>query len=417
MQLSDIAVRKLPEWYIFERDTEKIIKSLTKLKELSFYLKNPDEYIRRLTILRMSELKFKDSIDVLKEIMDDPLESSSNKDLAAWTVKSDSLKWDVDLFIGNRFLNKFVGNEKLDKLFNIKIIGFSPSLNFDLKSTLIDEDIQSNSNNRHIEDINLPMSFPYGEWRRACMKNIANTIKNLALKLPSITLSLIRRIISGILKILFFKIPHTLVSPINKISKLKRKSNSSYGAYHYQKQVSAHSKKVTSIKDAFMWLLYIVFYPIRLVRRHKIFTALILVIFYSFFAYSPYGKALTYKYSSLDLMKIQNISLISAKSAVASIWSKLLDIMSADKTLDSAYNQYENTNTYYSVASKKGIYLRKDPSLSSKKSSTKFLKYKSAVIYLSRSYTDPSGDLWIYVQTNKSLKGWVNSKNLKPSGK
>jgi len=74
----------MPEWYRTEKDTAKIIEKLGSVKELDFYLRNPDEYIRRLAILRLYRISDKESIFVLKELLDDPVESDDNKYLAAW---------------------------------------------------------------------------------------------------------------------------------------------------------------------------------------------------------------------------------------------------------------------------------------------------------------------------------------------
>jgi len=56
----------LPEWYRSERDTEKTIQKLNQIKELDYYLSNPDEYIRRLAILRLRSLPAKETTFVSK---------------------------------------------------------------------------------------------------------------------------------------------------------------------------------------------------------------------------------------------------------------------------------------------------------------------------------------------------------------
>lgn len=97
---------KLPQWYKVERETEKIISKLSTIPEIAFYLKNPNEYIRRLAILRLSQLRLKDSINVLNEILEDPLENQNNKELSAWVIKLVSSKWNIDLLLNSKQINK-----------------------------------------------------------------------------------------------------------------------------------------------------------------------------------------------------------------------------------------------------------------------------------------------------------------------
>jgi hypothetical protein len=112
MYSNNIALPVYPEWYKIEKETEKTISKLSSLRELSFYLRNPDEYIRRLAIIRIADIKLKDAIEILKETLDDRVESQINKELAAWAIKVISHKWDIDLFISHKLLNKYSGSER-----------------------------------------------------------------------------------------------------------------------------------------------------------------------------------------------------------------------------------------------------------------------------------------------------------------
>ena len=165
MLSSEFGTTDMPEWYRTERDTAKIIEKLGRVKELDFYLRNPDEYIRRLAILRLYKIPDKESIFVLKEILDDPIESEQNKYLAAWILKSFSKKWVSDIFSNNRFLNKFNGNESFDDLFNIKLDQASSFVEFDFKASPSFSLLKLDSDESALQrDIFFETEFDFKKW-------------------------------------------------------------------------------------------------------------------------------------------------------------------------------------------------------------------------------------------------------------
>lgn len=103
----------LPEWYRMELQTQKTMLKLSRVHELEFYLNHPDEYIRHQAILRLSQLRNKEALAPLNKIMDDPLEISINRDIAAWVLKSTGLLGNDNYYIGNHYLDRYTGNEKL----------------------------------------------------------------------------------------------------------------------------------------------------------------------------------------------------------------------------------------------------------------------------------------------------------------
>lgn len=98
-------------WYQTERQAQKTMQQLSGLHELEFYLSHPDEYIRHQAILRLGQLRLKDALAPLSKIIDDPLETPMNRELAAWVLKSSGMNHEY--YIGNQFLDKFTGDEKL----------------------------------------------------------------------------------------------------------------------------------------------------------------------------------------------------------------------------------------------------------------------------------------------------------------
>ena len=132
---------KYPEWFKLERGTEKTVNRLSRIEELRFYLRSPDQYFRRLAILRINQLRLKDGISYLEEMLDNDLESELNKKLAAWTIKSICLKWNVDLFISNRLFYQFSGKEQYDEMYSINIEDSCPPLHLKIPSSPVSEKI------------------------------------------------------------------------------------------------------------------------------------------------------------------------------------------------------------------------------------------------------------------------------------
>jgi hypothetical protein len=96
-----------------ELQTQKTMRKLSGVNELEFYLKHPDEYIRHQAILRLGQLRNREALAPLNKIMEDPLEIPINRDIAAWVLKSTGLIGNDNYYIGNHYLDRFTGTEKL----------------------------------------------------------------------------------------------------------------------------------------------------------------------------------------------------------------------------------------------------------------------------------------------------------------
>ncbi|NJD03731.1 MAG: HEAT repeat domain-containing protein, partial [Ruminiclostridium sp.] len=173
----------LPEWYRLERETEKTVGRLTNLKELDYYLRNPDEYIRRLALIRLSELKPRDCENILREILDDHSENNDNKELAAWVLKATALKWNMEVFINDRYLTKFTGTENLSDINKITCGELQPSLRFNFSSNKVCSQIPASEDTVNYErDIVLDSGFSFGQWLSSIKNSMLISLKSLLLK-------------------------------------------------------------------------------------------------------------------------------------------------------------------------------------------------------------------------------------------
>ncbi|MEN6315235.1 MAG: SH3 domain-containing protein [Clostridiaceae bacterium] len=362
MSFSDSCVTGMPEWYRTEKDTAKIIEKLGSVKELDFYLRNPDEYIRRLAILRLYKISDKESIFVLKELLDDPVESDDNKYLAAWILKSFSKKWVSDFFSNNRYLNKFSGNESFDELFSIKTDLASSDVDFDFKGSpsysLLNLDSDESTLQR---DIFFETEFDFKNWfasfgslLKKAFLNLICTIPSFLIKLPGIIYKIVyskskqfsqqhdakkqARIQLREEKIKERGNLHEAVAapiaanPAISLGKEKHEKKREKAIRHHP--IRTHERKANSerlyrndtdysykslrdelyrkpsffsrIKKGVFQMLYVLFFPIRFALKHKLAVLCTILLTYSLLAFTNYGRAFTNKYWNIDLRVIQH---------------------------------------------------------------------------------------------------------------
>jgi hypothetical protein len=440
-----------PQWYSLEKETGKTIEKLTNIKELSFYLKNSNEFIRRLAILRINDLKLKDSVDVLMEVINDLLESDANKELAAWTIKSISNKWGLDLFINHKLLYRYTGNEKTIGIMKLSIEDkYSDSLKFEFSETFLKDELNSDADNlRQSEDLQLEFSFSAKEWFLVAIGQLTGNIKNNSVKVPGMVFRLLRKFVAFIISALvilpvkaIFKGFNCLLQSIKskshnrnyvKHSIGKRKTDFSinlldstnakkpYREIHEQRSSLQELLKNTAFNVAYVFLT-----PLRLILRYKKWELVVVFLLYLFFAYTNPGRVFVNKYTGMDLQEKQNQVMKYTKSAIDNV------VFKSGSILKSLYNSVivvspesvsavEKTPIPYSqsneikfiVTAKKGLNLRQTPDSTSNKPAIGLLKYNSIVIYLDKSQTDKNSVKWYLIKEKDGKVGWASSKYLR----
>ncbi|WHH61076.1 HEAT repeat domain-containing protein [Petroclostridium sp. X23] len=330
-----------PEWYLVERETEKTIKKLTTLEELRFYLGNSDEYIRRLAILRMNELKLKDAIQYLEELLDDHLENTKNKELAAWTIKAISMKWNIDLFINHRLLNRYTGDENLEQIAGVHIVGSPYAFKFSFSKTLINSELQQENDNMfRNQDINFQVRFPAKDWILAWYHEFLSAGKQLLIKLPSIMLKYLIALMVLLYTTIFIKLPkkiYKIASMCFATYRHKKDIQKKHGNY-YDGSYVKKMRLTYSARTIFSRFLYVLSSPVRFFARHKSLIFFTMVAAYCFLTFTNTGRALAvqylgfdlvdvqYKYLHLDMEKMQKYLKNSALQVLDYAWEELSDI-------------------------------------------------------------------------------------------
>lgn len=424
---SDFSLRAMPEWYRAERETEKIIGKLSGIKELDYYIKNPDEYIRRLAILKLQKFSAKESIYVLKDVMDDNLESEANKYLAAWVLKSQALKWNFDIFVTSRYLTKISGTESYDELFGVEPGAEIPPIRFDFSASPSHSAFKLEAeDSARAGDIYFEAEFDFKQWFSTfgsrLLKSTKSALGIIFLKLPAM---LGGSVITG-----FKKLLHSLARKGEKRVKPAavpleshpaEKINSTYDYYSIYREVYKKPGIIASIKKGLFNMLYLLFFPLRFALKHKFAVFCSLAALYVLFAFTDYGRAFTSKYMGIDLKDVQKNTVEKVKyysSYALSEFNRLTGINEwkkneGKKQEDPAIPASSADRKLYLVTAQKGLNIRKSPDSASGKVGGDPLPFGSTVVYLLKEENDSKGRTWYYVESDDGRTGWVSANFLK----
>jgi hypothetical protein len=401
---SDFCLRAMPGWYRAERETENIIEKLSGLKELDYYLKNSDEYIRRLAILKLKKFSAKDAVYALKEVLDDNLESEENKYLAAWVLKSLAVKWSFDIFVTSRYLTKFSGTEGYDQLFGVMLEDEIPTIRFDFSASPSHSALKLEAEDSvRTEDIHFETEFNFKQW--------FSTLGSRLLKKAG-----------GTLVFFFLKLPAMLWKARRGVKRVKRaKSIKPANDYHgIYKEVYKRPGILASIKKGLFNMLYLLFFPLRFALKHKLAVLCSLAAIYVLFAFTDYGRAITNKYMGVDLKDVQKNTVENVKYYSDYVLNEFNRLTGINEWKKGEVKKQENPaipasaadGKLYLVTAQKGLNIRKSPDPASVKVGEAALPYGSTVTFL-KTENDSSGKPWYYVESSDGRKGWVSAKFLK----
>ncbi len=454
MKTKDIKFDFFPEWYLSEKEAEDTIKNLNTLKELSYYLKNNDEYIRRIAILRIQELKLKDAVDLLMGNLDDLMESSLNKTLAAWTIKSICLKWNKEIILFNKLLYNFTGKESFDDLYSIVLSDNLSSIKFRFSESIIDSNLFFQSeDSKPMEDTNIDTKFPINEWCAQLSKNFFSefkvNFKKLIMKsfemgklflvfilnaFKFICLAINKYVFYNFFALLLF-IGKSIVSVFpNMFKYIKgRKFNKSSSSsmpitkYNYQNNSIYKSRKIslltaikwvyTVVKNIVYNLFYIVFLPFRIIYRKKIVAVGFFIAFCIFISFTSSGKTFNSRYLHVDIIEVEDkvssiaMNIFDYGSEKFNNFKKIAgDFFELNNSHEKEKIITSETLKKFRVIAQRGLNLRKSPEIKTDNIINEVLNYNSIVYSLSKTEKDTSGIIWCYIKTPEGNMGWASAK-------
>ncbi len=424
MYASVSVIELLPDWYLIERETEKTIEKLNSAGELDYYINNPDEYLRRLAILRLKKLGLKASGEMLKKIMDDPVESHANKYIAAWALKSLLVGLDYDYLSNSRYLAGFTGHESYEELFPVLMEHDVCSVRFQFSSSPYFTTFNINNEDSVLEkDVFFQTDFDIKQWG----KDLRASLKSKAKKLLPNIVKLLRKAAKKLL--------HCIRAAAESLTKLKEKKQANTPKIQAKAYKKHKAMKRGFVKRGIFQLFFFLFYPIRFARKHKFAFLCILVSVYSFFAYFSYGRAITNKYAGFDLQEVQSHLFTKAGELYSQAVNEINRItginewkenngskqaandilMTTDINIPKSQGSRDESVSY-TVTAKDGLNIRTSPDPSSDKVGSSALPYDTRVTFITSAYSESSGIEWFYVEAEDGRVGWVSSKYLKKAG-
>ena len=507
-----------PDWFRIGRDAARVMARLSGMRELDFYLRHPEPFIRLHAIRRVAELMLPDAVPALAKRLDDPLESEQNRDEAGWAIRRICKFKGVSWFAKTPWTDRYDGSETAADRYGVTLVaGDESGTAVTSGNTVFTEAVEDEVLLRiQMDEQDLGISFSVVPWFvRNARYLFAGAAKALLAALVGIGKGLLRlavilgkgiwiglkRLVSMIGRLktreptgrgVFRKkqesatevpymtpalagIPNTIpvsssgfdvsspdTSPVEsqpatfligaqeagypanghpQISLLppprptqQRTSppttHSSqyaierlrYGKTDSVSRVRKHSKGGNA-------MFRLLFYPVRLVRNHWVFTLLVLVAFYALLGFSSPGRRFVYQLNpGAQLANDRVVSVMRVKAADF-LGLSVTKTREKDGTADQAQTgpsaesvslastASDNTESSLTgtrssqVTAPKGLNLRKTPDAAGEK--IVWMKLGDPVTLMGISQTDAAGDLWQTVQY-KDQTGWAMDKWLSP---
>lgn len=268
-----------PEWFKVEKEAASIIHQLSNFHDLTFYLQNSNPYIRFQALLRLQRLRTPESISLLEEILNNPLETTANRRLAGQTIYHIAQAHNLNLFIANPF-----GDAEEDKLNQYcepvikeptEFYGlfFSPPPLY-AKADLEEDYLMRNN------EIELQISLDFASWFQAWKSNLWAKTTSLLKNIPGL-------LTKGFKKIKFIS--------LNLIKKVLTYFKEYLIRLYYRGKNKINFFEL--VKSLIFYLLYLILTPFRLIRNNKGIVMGALLIFSLYWGYIS---------RDFDLLSLQN---------------------------------------------------------------------------------------------------------------
>jgi len=189
------AIRKIePDWFRLGRDAARVMEQLNGMKELDFYLRHPEPFIRLQAIRRVAILLLPDAIPSLGKMLDDPIENEQNRDEAGWAIRRISRAKGLSWFARSPYTDKYDGTEPPSVRFGITVLpdenqaAAAGPVGFDEDARLEDEVLLR----IQMDEKGLEVAFSPIHWIAANFRHLAmDLVKGILLLLKGTGLGLL----------------------------------------------------------------------------------------------------------------------------------------------------------------------------------------------------------------------------------
>lgn len=463
-----------PEWFRLGRDAVSVMTRLSGMKELDFYLRHPESFIRLHAIRRIAALLLPDAIPNLSKVLDDPLENEQNRDEAGWAVRRISMVRNLSWFAHNEHTDRYDGSEPATGRYGITVTETDDGSSADAADDI--------PNNAHVEDevlLRIQMEEKRVVVEFSPFSWIGSNFRYLLHGLAFGFLSLLKRFFSVIftlLKKLFSSIHHMFSSGIHTIAcrmkidtqalrdhrrkslvgtmdpphpviliglpetasalpagKFTATSRTGASAIH-PGQFSGLARKTASIHamrrryKGGVPMFKLLFYPIRLIRQHWLFSLTMLAALYLVLGFSHFGRTFVHRINPMAQTYNDRFVAATRTSAIRffgiePVANKIpatndgmpvtgeTSVVTAGEMGKPAMAVAPPANPMFRVSAAKGLNLRTEPLQTSPRIA--FMPMATAVGYEGIRKSDPTGSEWMLVSYD-SKTGWAMSKWLSP---
>ncbi len=125
--------RNEPDWFRIGRDAVQVMERLGGMKELDFYLRHPEPFIRLQAIRRVATLLLPDAVPTLAKMLEDPLENEQNRDEAGWAIRRIARAKGLSWFAKTTWTDRYDGTEPPASRYGVALAanGSSPEPTYD----------------------------------------------------------------------------------------------------------------------------------------------------------------------------------------------------------------------------------------------------------------------------------------------
>lgn len=457
MAVDERLLQDLPEWYRTEKETQKTLQRLDDLKAIRFYLEHSDPYIRRLAIIRASQLKNREAYTLLSEVSEDAFETQENRETAARLMVELNDELGLGFFLHTTLAFQTSEGDAAGGM-ELKVLDHLPDIHFQFSNSLIasqlilDQTLQRS----HMEDAKDLFSFSLKAWCTRYAKSAFQDLGRGVIKLlkglctllrglPKVLLSCVRKGWQRLCEIRAARkeakvclqaqaqasasgsetasdyalasapactaqkpdIPAPSIKPVQAIP---QRAPAAPRAYRIRRSKTGIPLRL-KIRDACRTFFRMAFWPLRVIFRFKYVILCTLVVMYAGLSFTTPGKAFLFRINPRFYQANVEFQESVADLALSAFHGTLfMEAAPTDQPVPLAAEIKQPEAKRFVVTAAKGLYLRLVPAPDGERL---LLMYKGTSVVYQSERSDGKGATWYQVLLQDGTVGWANAQYLK----